>query len=90
MSDSNFRNRKRLKPRKAYPSLGQQARNLAQTAGQIVRNPNLASDELFESRMTLCYSCEYFDTVQVRCRKCGCKLKGKARFEAAHCPLMKW
>ena len=74
----------------AYPSLGQQAKNLAQTAGQIARNPKVASDEMYESRMKICRACAFFDHEQVRCRKCGCKLKGKARFEAARCPIQKW
>ena len=69
---------------------GQQAKNLAQTAGQIARNPKVASDEMYESRMKICRACAFFDHEQVRCRKCGCKLKGKARFEAARCPIQKW
>ena len=82
------------KPKKdrpiAYPSLGQQARNLAQTAGQVARNPKPASNDLYEQRMKICRACAFFDAEQVRCRKCGCKLKGKARFEAAKCPVQKW
>ncbi len=77
-------------PKPAYPSLGQQARNLAQTAGQVARNPKPASSDLYEQRMKICRACAFFDAEQVRCRKCGCKLKGKARFEAAKCPIQKW
>ena len=78
------------KPKPAYPSLGQQAKNLAQTAGQIARNPKVASEDLYEQRMKICRACAFFDQEQVRCRKCGCKLKGKARFEGAKCPIQKW
>ena len=104
MSNNNFRNNRstpggqgkgfgerKPKPKKpAYPSLGRQVRNLAQTAGQVARNPKPASEELYQKRMKLCRACTFFDPEQVRCRKCGCKLKGKARFEAAHCPIQKW
>jgi len=103
MTDPNFRNgsRRRVQQPKvtgfgeqkqtpAYPSLGQQAKNLAQTAGQIARNPKVASEDLYETRMKICRACSFFDSQQVRCRKCGCKLKGKARFEGAKCPIQKW
>ncbi len=75
---------------KRYPSLAKQARNLAQTAGQIARNPKVASEDLYEKRMKICRACTFFDDQQVRCRKCGCRLKGKARFEGAKCPIQKW
>ena len=106
MTDPNFRNGRKRRvqhpkvegfgdPKKksskpAYPSLLQQGKNLAQTAGQIARNPKPASNELYEQRMKICRACAFFDEEQVRCRKCGCKLKGKARFEAAKCPIQKW
>lgn len=77
-------------PKPAYPSIGQQAKNLAQTAGQIARNPKIASDDMYEQRMKICRACAFFDAEQVRCRKCGCRLKGKARFEGAKCPIQKW
>ena len=89
-SDKGFGDKKPAPNKPQYPSLGRQARNLAQTAGQIARNPKVASDSLYEERMKVCRACAFFDQEQVRCRKCGCKLKGKARFEAAHCPIQKW
>ena len=73
-----------------YPSLGTQARNLGKTAKQIVKNPKLADDDLFNKRMEICKACPAYDAKQNRCMKCGCYLKGKARFEAAVCPLRKW
>lgn len=73
-----------------YPSLGKQVRNLGETAKQVIRNPKLASDELFQDRMSICKACDWYDERQNRCRKCGCMLKGKARFEASQCPLKKW
>jgi hypothetical protein len=99
--DPNFRNGRKRRvvhpkvegfadPNLKYPSLAQQAKNLAGTAKQIMKNPKVATEDLYEKRMKICRECAFFDHEQVRCRKCGCKLKGKARFEGAKCPISKW
>ena len=75
---------------KEYPSLAQQAKNLAQTAKDVARDPRWVDDVEFERRMKLCRACDLYDKVQNRCRKCGCRLKGKARFKAGKCPIQKW
>ena len=85
-----FKQTKKHDPTKNYPSLGQQAKNLAQTAADVARNPRWVDDTEFERRMTLCRACPLYDKTQNRCRKCGCKLKGKARFKAGKCPIQKW
>ena len=77
-------------PKLEYPTLSQQAKNLALTARQVARNPKIASSDLYEQRMEICRACDFFDQQQVRCRKCGCRLKGKAKFEGAKCPIQKW
>ena len=77
-------------PTKNYPSIAQQAKNLAQTAADVARDPRWVDDEEYERRMTLCRACPLYDKEQNRCRKCGCKLKGKARFKAGKCPIQKW
>ena len=73
-----------------YPSIGQQAKNLVQTAKAVARDPRWVDDKEYEARMAICRACHLFDHQQVRCKKCGCKLKGKARFKAGHCPIKKW
>jgi len=75
---------------KEYPSLGEQAKNLAQTAADVARDPRWVDDEEYERRMKICRACPLYDDKQNRCRKCGCKLKGKARFRAGKCPIQKW
>ena len=75
---------------KAYPSLAQQARNLAETAKDVARDPRWVNESEYERRMTICRACPLYDKKQNRCRKCGCKLKGKARFRAGKCPIQKW
>ena len=75
---------------KQYPSIAQQAKNLAQTAADVARDPRWVDDTEFDRRMTLCHACPLYDKKQNRCRKCGCRLKGKARFKAGRCPIQKW
>ena len=72
------------------PSLAQQAANLAKTARDVARDPRWVDDTEYERRMTLCRACPLYDEKQNRCRKCGCRLKGKARFKAGKCPIQKW
>lgn len=79
-----------------YPSLGDQAKNLAQFSFNVVRsalnseNSLLVTEEVRNERMDTCRSCEYYDAKQVRCRHCGCFLEQKVRFAIDSCPLSKW
>lgn len=41
-------------------------------------------------RLTLCNSCEFFNSDSGRCSKCGCFMKIKAKIQAAKCPIGKW
>lgn len=75
---------------KEYPSIAQQAKNMAQSAKDVAKDPRWVDNEEFERRMTLCRACPLYDKEQNRCRKCGCMLKGKARFKAGKCPIQKW
>jgi len=78
-----------------YPSFGQMARNLG---GSVVRNVQsvAAGNELKISeseakrRLDTCKSCEFFDEVQQRCRKCGCYMAVKTYLKAEKCPIGKW
>ncbi len=83
---------------KDYPSLPEQARNLAQFSFEVVKDvvgnsgasKLYATDAVFDQRLDTCKTCEYYDEKQVRCRHCGCWLKYKARFKEGHCPIGKW
>ena len=84
---------------KEYPSLIQQAKNLAQFTVDVVKDQVIgsesnttlyASDVVYNQRLDICKECEYYDVQQVRCRHCGCWLKYKARFKEGHCPIGKW
>lgn len=73
-----------------YPSIAQQAKNLVQTAAAVAKDPRWVDDAEYDRRMSICRECPLFDHKQVRCKKCGCKLKGKAKFKAGTCPIKKW
>ena len=46
--------------------------------------------ETFNSRMSICRSCEFFDSSAVRCKQCGCFLNIKASWASEKCPIDKW
>ena len=78
-----------------YPSLPEQGKNLAKFAFEVVKNAMqsealFVSDEVKESRLTICRTCEYYDETQVRCKHCGCMLEHKAKFALDSCPIDKW
>ena len=77
----------------SFPSMFQQARNLAKQAwlsGVDVAKgkPLLSTAEKAKARLDICASCEFFS--QGRCSKCGCFMDKKAHLEAAQCPINKW
>jgi len=73
-----------------YPSLIQQAKNLAQFTSDVVNDPNKVDDAVYEQRLDVCKSCNFYDVEQNRCMQCGCWLKYKARYSAGQCPIGKW
>ena len=79
----------------AYPSNTQMAKNLGTS---IVRNIQSVaagnslkiSDEEVKNRLQICGGCEFFDSNQNRCRKCGCFMAVKTYLKAERCPIGKW
>ena len=45
---------------------------------------------MYEKRIEICKSCEFFDKSFKRCKDCGCFLITKARLPGAKCPQGKW
>lgn len=80
----------------SYPSLPEQAKNLANFSFNVVKTAVISSESPFapedvqEQRWEVCRSCEFFDAKAERCRHCGCFLKAKIRFTLDSCPLQKW
>mgnify|MGYP000099380266 CR=1 FL=1 len=78
-----------------YPHMNEQTRNMAlsvlkqmkdtASTGQI-----LASPEVQAERKKICYTCEYYDVDDNRCKACGCMLSIKTTMSANSCPKNKW
>lgn len=47
-------------------------------------------DDTLEGRLTICRDCEFCDTENMICHKCGCGLSVKAKWETQTCPIGKW
>jgi hypothetical protein len=54
----------------------------------------LASDELFQSRLEVCKGCEHHNPEAFegkgQCLACGCPIESKLRIAQVGCPLQKW
>jgi len=60
-------------------------RSLSLTAGLPI-----ASDAVIEERIAICESCEFYIKSTTNCKKCGCFMKLKTKFEGMSCPIQKW
>ena len=49
-----------------------------------------SSENLHESRLAICRTCEFFKPRVEKCAKCGCFMKLKTKLENAKCPIGKW
>ena len=77
----------------SFPSVFQQARNLAKQAwlsGVDVAKgkPLLSTAEKAAERIKICEGCEFYK--QSRCIKCGCFMTAKIHLESSRCPINKW
>ena len=48
------------------------------------------SDEIANSRLDICNSCPHLIQLTKQCKKCGCFMAAKTKYEAAKCPIGKW
>jgi hypothetical protein len=48
------------------------------------------SDEVAESRMSICLSCPFLFKISKQCRKCGCMMNLKTKLPNASCPEGHW
>lgn len=55
-------------------------------------NPNTkyVSQEIYDSRLEACKSCENFIKLTSQCSQCGCLMKIKCAVGHAFCPIGKW
>jgi len=77
----------------SFPSIFQQARNLAKQAwlsgiDAAKGKPLLSTAEKANERIKICEGCEFY--TQNRCLKCGCYMAAKIHLESSRCPINKW
>ncbi|MGO8949907.1 MAG: hypothetical protein ACLQUY_20075 [Ktedonobacterales bacterium] len=78
-----------------YPSLFQQATNAAKAIGSVVASavrsePVSVPQEEQDRRLAICHACEFWDSRQGRCSKCGCFGQWKTWLASQRCPIGKW
>lgn len=74
-----------------YPPILEQARNAVVAAGKAVTSGFAhVSKEEQERRLEICYTCEFWDSSQGRCSKCGCFGAFKTWLATQKCPVDKW
>lgn len=69
--------------------------NLANKFGKALINHakdgfKKADTELYNKRIDICTTCEFFNAEQKRCNNCGCFLEFKASWNSEKCPVDKW
>lgn len=47
-------------------------------------------NDVAQSRLSLCKTCEHYQPTLTRCGKCGCIMSLKVKLRGAQCPLLKW
>lgn len=75
------------------PGLLRKAANFSvAVARHVADGGRKVSDEVGLARLIVCADCPAFDPNKIACRerKCGCRLKTKARWRSEKCPLDKW
>jgi hypothetical protein len=70
----------------------QYKKNLGETRPWDILNPNepRATDEISDSRFSICKSCPELIGGTHQCKKCGCFMAVKTKLEKATCPMGKW
>ncbi len=86
------RSRRELDKSPEYPSLFQQATNLTHAVGSALASavrgePVTVPQEEQDRRLAICHACEFWDSAQARCSKCGCFGQWKTWLASQKCPL---
>lgn len=75
------------------PGMMEMAKNLMRDGSKIVSNAlqgnsTLVSDEIKNSRWSICQACPKL--LNDRCTECGCFMKVKVAFITSKCPIGNW
>lgn len=52
--------------------------------------PIFTDDSVATARMSICKSCEDFNSKTTQCRRCGCFMSAKVKLKQGSCPIGKW
>jgi hypothetical protein len=80
---------------KSYPGITQMTQSaLGSMVGWIKSGARKVSQEVIDSRLSICSSCEWWEAKALkntgRCIKCGCSTWAKLRMATERCPTGKW
>ncbi len=75
--------------------LFQKLKSLSETVtnsyGEIAKGQSVFVPETTSStRMSICQSCDDFNSKTTQCRRCGCFMSAKTRLKHGSCPIGKW
>ena len=82
-----------------FPDIKEQGKSLAKFTVSVVKSAviNTGTDSSVfiskdkqKERWDICKVCEHYSKNQKRCKKCGCWLEYKIKFNASSCPIDKW
>jgi len=82
---------------KKYPSLFDQAKNLAGFSWEVMKYIHehqgevlFVTEDVYKERISMCRGCDKYDEMENKCIECGCYIPAKARVVLDSCPLEKW
>jgi hypothetical protein len=82
-------------PNEIKNELLERLKNLSETVtdsfGELAKGNNIfVEQQIQQTRMSTCQSCEDFNAKTTQCKKCGCFMSAKTRLKTASCPVGKW
>lgn len=82
-------------PPKELPALTDMAKGFLGSAKDVISgvvqgDGVLVTDVVYEQRMAICNTCEFFRQEDKRCTQCGCFMEAKTKFKKTYCPVKKW
>lgn len=57
---------------------------------QMLNKDNFITEDISESRFSICKECPELIKLTSQCKKCGCFMSAKTKLKNATCPLGKW
>lgn len=77
-------------PRTVYASGIAVAHKFVDIGEGVIKAAVGAEEELYQSRIAICNTCEHLEMHGLGCGKCHCILTAKLRVKRQYCPINKW